>query len=386
MGSLAGVLRSRKAVKSIFQTLIGAALMFSLALGTMPTALAQEGEPVVVDEVIAQVNDQVITLSQVKRDMREAIEGLKAQGATEQQATEEVTKRRNELIAGLINEQVIVQKGKEMNLTEDVETEVNRRMLAVAKEQNISTMEGLEEAMRQSGVDPATVRQRLRSEIMKEFVFNEQVDRKIYLGITPTEAEAYYKSHMDRFRKPETVSLSEIWLTLGPGKNEAEVKAKATQLVTQARAGANFGDLAAQNSERTQNGQPIARETKGKVGTFQITDLRPDLAAAIKPIAQGGVTDPIRTNEGYQILRVDERVAGSDASVYNEMKVREMITVERREKERTEYLQRLRKEAYIKISENYRAALEPMLGLSAPAASATTPAKKDDKKSKNNKP
>ncbi len=373
-------------MKSIFQTFIGATLLFSLVLGLIPNARAQEGEPVVVDEVIAQVNDQVITLSQVKRDMREAIEGLKAQGATEQQATEEVTKRRNELIASLINEQVIVQKGKEMNLSDDVETEVNRRLLSVAKEQNISTMEGLEEAMRQSGVDPATVRQRLRADIMKEFVFNELVDRRIYLGITPTEAEAYYKAHPDKFRKAETVSLSEIWLTLGPGKNEADVRAKATQLVTQARAGANFGELAAQNSERTQNGQLVAPQTRGKVGTFQIPDLRPDLAAAIKPIAAGGVTDPIRTNEGYQILRVDERVPGSDAGAYNEMKVREVITVERREKERTDYLQRLRKEAYIKIAENYRAALEPMLGLTAPTSSATTPAKKDDKNKSKNKP
>lgn len=377
-------------MKSIFQAFVGAAAVALLSLSWgAPVVRAQEGEPVVVDEVIAQVNDQIITLSQVKREMREAMEAMKAQGATEQQANEEMNKRRNELIASLINEQLIMQKGKELNFTDEVETEVNKRMLQVAKEQNIPTMEALEEAMKQSGVDPATVRQRLRSEIMKEMVFNDEVDRKIYLSITPAEADKYYKAHLDQFRKPEVVTLSEIWLPFGPGKNEADVKTKATQLVTQARAGANFGDLAATNSEREANGQRVAQQNKGKVGTFQVPDLRADLAAAIKSVQAGGVTDPIRTNEGYQILRVDERTPGSANAEFNEMKVREMITMERREKERTDYLTRLRKEAYIKISDNYKAALEPMLGLnSQPAASASKPADKNSgkNKSKTNKP
>jgi peptidyl-prolyl cis-trans isomerase SurA len=375
-------------VKSIFQAIAGAAAVALLTLTfNVAPSRAQEGEPVVIDEVIAQVNDQIITLSQVKREMREAIEAIKAQGATEQQATEEVNKRRNELIAGLINEQLIILKGKELNISDDVESEVNRRMLQVAKEQNIPTMQALEEAMRSSGVDPVTVRGRLRAEIMKEMVFNDEVDRKIYLSITSAQAEAYYKSHMDKFRRAESVSLSEIWLPLGPGINEADVKAKATQLVTQARAGSNFGELAAANSERIQNGQKIAAQTKGKVGTFQVTDLRADLAAAIKNIQAGSVTDPIRTDEGYQILRVDERTPGSNAAEYNEMKVREMITMERRDKERTDYLQRLRKEAYIKISDNYRAALEPMLGLNTqPPASAAKPSDKNSGKDKTKKP
>ena len=373
-------------MKSIFQAFAAVmmAALVTFTLGAVRSS-AQEGEPVVVDEVIAQINDQIITLSQVKREMREAIEALKSQGATEQQATEEMNKRRNEMIASLINEQLIVQKGKELNMTDEVESEVNRRMLQVAKEQNIATLEALDEAMRQSGVDPVAIRQRLRAETMKEMVLNDEVDRKIFLSITSAEAEKYFKANAEKFRRAESVTLSEIWLPLGPGINEADVKAKATQLVTQARAGANFGELAAANSERTQNGQKIAAQTKGKVGTFQVPDLRTDLAALIKSVQAGGVTDPIRSNEGYQILRVDERTAAGSAPEYNEMKVREMITMERREKERGAYLERLRKEAYIKISENYKAALEPMLGINRqPATSAD---KTNDKnKNKNSKP
>ena len=107
----------------------------------------------VVDEVIAQVNDDVITLSMLKRETKERIEALKQNGMTEQQATEEVAKRQPELIATLINEKLLLQKGKELELANDVEAEVNRRMLAIASDQGITTIEKLYEAMRQSGLD-----------------------------------------------------------------------------------------------------------------------------------------------------------------------------------------------------------------------------------------
>lgn len=346
--------------------------VFCLALFTS-TALGQENEPLVVDEVIAQVNGEVITLSMVRREMKEAIEGLKSQGSSEQQATAEITRRQPELIASLINEQLLVQKGKDIGLAEEVEAEVNKRMLQVAQEQGIKTIEGLDEALKQSGMDPVMIRQRLRSEIMKEMVMSREVDAKIYFGLNEAELQQYYKSHLDKFRKPEVVTLSEIWLPIA-GKNEADVRAKALQLVSQLRAGADFGSLAVANSERQQNGQPLAPQTKGKVGTFQVPDLRADLGAAIKDVKAGGVTDPIRTNEGYQILRVDERTPGSDAPTYNEQKVREMILFERREKERTAYLVSLRRDAYIKIAENYRATIEPLIGPATAPKTTTTPA------------
>ena len=87
----------------------------------------------VVDEVIAQVNDDVITLSMLKRETKERIEALKQNGMTEQQATEEVTKKQAELIAMLINEKLLLQRGKELDMAADIEAEVNRRMLQIAQ-------------------------------------------------------------------------------------------------------------------------------------------------------------------------------------------------------------------------------------------------------------
>ncbi len=111
---------------------------------------AQEGEMTVVDEVIAQVNDDVITLSMLKRETRERIEALKNQGMSEQQATDEVNKKQAELIATLINEKLLLQKGKELDLAAEIEAEVNRRLLQIATEQGIPTIEKRYQAMRDS--------------------------------------------------------------------------------------------------------------------------------------------------------------------------------------------------------------------------------------------
>jgi peptidyl-prolyl cis-trans isomerase SurA len=334
-------------------------------------ARAQEGELQVVDEVIAQVNDDVITLSTLKREMKEQVEALKQNGMPDQQATEAVSKRQPELIAMLVNEQLLMSKGKELDLAGEVEAEVNRRMLDVAKEQGISSMEKLEEAMRQNGLDPTATRQTLRTEIMKQMVIQREVDSKTFFGLSMDELKKYFELNRAKFRKPESVTISEIYLSLA-GKNEADVKARAEQLAAQLRAGASFAALAAANSEREINGVRAAPENKGKVGTFEVPNLREDIAAAIKSVKVGGISDPLKTADGYQVLRVDERTAGSDASVFNEQKVREAITIERSPKERETYLQNLRNEAYIKIADNYRTAVEPLLKLSTPATAAKT--------------
>jgi peptidyl-prolyl cis-trans isomerase SurA len=355
---------------------------FILSACMSSPVLAQEGEPQVIDQVVAQVNNDVITLSRVRRELREAIKARVQQGASEQQATEEVTRRQPELIASLINEQLLLQKGKELDLTADVEAEVNRRILEEGQRQGIKTLGELEAAMRQAGLDPAEVRSTLRTEIMKSFVVQREVDAKVFYGLGQDEVKKYYEAHRERFRKPESVTLSEIFLSLA-GKPEAEVRARAAQLVAQARGGADFAALAAANSEREDQGVRIGTQTKGKVGTFEVPSLREDIANAIKNTPAGSVTDPVRTDEGYQILRVDQRTPGSDAT-FNENRVREAITIERSEQNRKDYLKKLREEAYIKIADDYRASVEPLLNITPKAAASstvnTTTKKSDTKK------
>lgn len=366
-------------MKSKFLYLAASLVAFSLICLLPTAASAQEGELQVVDEVIAQVNDDIITLSMLKRQTKERIDTLKQNGMPEQQATDEVTKKQADLIATLINEQLLLQRGKELDLAAEVEAEVNRRMLDVAKEQGITSIEKLDAAMRESGMDPVATRQTLRVELMKQAVVQQEVDRKLFFGLTMDELKKYFEANKDKFKKPESVAISEIFLSMA-GKREADVKARAMELVTQLRAGADFGAMAAANSEREMNGQRIAPGNKGKVGTFEVPNLRSDIAQAIKPVNVGGISEPLRSPEGYQILRVDERTQGAATATFNENQVREAITIERTPKERETYLQNLRDDAYVKVSDSYRDAVMPLLKVKIPTAAAAKAADTKDQK------
>ena len=353
----------------------------SLILSRPASTQAQEGEATVIDEVVAQVNDDVITLSLLKREIRERVEVLmQDKKMTEQQATDEVMKHQAELIATLINERLLLQKGKELDLATQIEAEVNSRMLDIAREQGINSIAKLEEAMRQSKIDPVAVKETMRTEMMKQAVMQQEVDRPLFLGFKTEEVKSYFEAHKDQFRKPESVSLSEIYLST-VDKDDAAVKARAVELVTQLRAGADFKAVASANSEREKNGQRTAPQDGGKVGTFEVPNLRDDLVKVIKDVKVGGVTDPIKAGDGYQILRIDERSAAGTEPVFNDNMVRQALLMERSAKEHDAYLNTLRNEAYIKVTDVYRADVEPLLKIKAATAAVKTP-DKDKKKEK----
>ena len=346
---------------------VAAFFAFAMLAFNAHSVVAQEGEMTVIDEVVAQVNDDVITLSMLKREMKERIAALKEGGMTEQQATEEATKRQAELIATLINEKLLLQRGKELEMAGEIEAEVNRRMLQIAEQQGITTIEKLHQAMVQSGLNPEDFRRTMRTEMMKQAVLQNEVDRRVYLGFSMDEVKKYFEAHPEKFKKPESIKLSEIYLSAA-GKDEATVRARAVELITQIRAGADFGTLAAANSEREKNGQRTAPEDKGVVGEFDVPNLREDLVKALKDVPVGGVTEPIRAGEGFQILRVDARIPGASTPTFNDNRVREAMLGERQQKEREAYLQNLRNEAFIKVTESYRASVEPFLKIKSPAA------------------
>lgn len=348
-----------------------------------PVAAQEEGEPVVADEVIAQVNGDVITLSRLKREMKRAADSLKEQGMSEQEALQKVAAKQPDLIVALINELLLLQKGKDLDLTSNAESESNRRLLEIAKSENIKTIEELERVMRGQQIDPTDFRESLRTDVMKNLVFNREVDGKIFYNITPAEAKKYYDEHRDRF---SSIDLSEIFFNLA-GTPEAEVKAKAEQIVKRIRDGEDFGAVAVTVSERVDaSGNRVAPTTKGKLGRVMVANItKPNIASAIRSLNKGGITDPLRIDEGFLILRVDDR---EDAFVENQ--VREAITYEKAGKAREEYLQTLRADAYLKVADTYSASVAPLLKLkneaTPPAKNDKVAEKRDSKDKKEKKP
>ena len=326
------------------------------AFAVSPARAQEEAPPVVLDEPVAQVDNYVIMLSQLKRENNEFREVLtKQRGMTPEQAEAELQKRQPEIILNLINEALLVQKGKDMpRLPEEVEAEVNREVLRVARDSNITSIEQLEEEMRKQGMILADVKETIRRQYMRQAVLQREVDAKVYYGLTDKELRDYYDKHRDRFI---SVTLSELFLSLA-GRTEDEVKAKAADLARRARSGVSFEELVEKNSEHepSKKNKGVLAGPDGKTRWFLISELSSNIAAAVKDLKAGGITDPIKTDEGYMILRVNER----DDS-FKENFVRGAMTQERAEKEREKYLRTLRNEAYIKPADAYKDAIQPLL-------------------------
>jgi parvulin-like peptidyl-prolyl isomerase len=362
-----------------------AALAFAalLALAAAPArAQEEEGVPVVLDEPVVQVNNDVVMLSTLTRELREFKDSLvKQRGMTEQQADDEIEKRRPEIIFNLITEALLIQKGKDTpGMTERIEAEVNREMLRVCREQNLTTLERCEEAMRAEGINPEEIRQTLRSQFMRQAILQQEVDSKVYFSFTDADLRKYHESHREKF---QSVTLSEIFLS-SAGRKPEEVRARAAQLVAQARGGADFGALAEAHSEREVGGERMGKKSKGriegpdgKLRWFLVSELlaaSPSVGAAIKPLKAGEVTDPVQSDEGFVFFKVHERDV-----TYNENQVRGAMLADRGGKDREAYVASLRRDAFIKVAPKYRDAVQPLLDKDRTTAASAEGDAKDKK-------
>jgi hypothetical protein len=317
--------------------------------------LAQETEETVIDEVVAQVNDDVITLSQVKREKKNVLELLMAEGKSREEAEKTIVSKEGELIANLITTEMMRQKGVEMGLDKQVETEINRRLLKLVKDNKLKTVNDLYAIMRTQKVDPEGVKANWRSEIMKQQVMFQMVDLVVYWETSDQEVKDFFAANKEKFLQQEQITVSEIFLSFS-GKDEAEVTKLANSLVLRLRAGEDFVELAKQYSDR-----PEVAQNNGLVGTFEVSKLNDDIQSAVKGLKSGGIGEPIRWDIGIEIVRVDNYVPASTASNFDESQVRQYIMREKAPKARVKFIQDMREDSYIKIRENYRGIVSPFL-------------------------
>ena len=317
---------------------------------------AQETEERVIDEVVAQVNDGVITLSRVNREAKDIVDAEVQQGKKREDAEKMVVEKRGELIAQLINEELMVQKAKDLGMDSEVEAAVNRQFLDNMKRFNLKTLDELYKEMEKQGVDPQEIREMWRKQAVRDMVLQREVQGKIYWGLSGKELKDYYEKNKAKFTKPESISLSEIFLGFA-GRDENAVREKAKSLVAQLRAGGDWAKIAAENSDPG----PLTQGT-GKVERLKVSELSDKLSTALKGVKVGGYTDPVEGDQvGIVILRVDAREQASSESHFDENAVRLAITAERVPEEQKKFMSTLRSDSYIKINDTYRPLVAPIL-------------------------
>ncbi len=331
-------------------------LLFAVVASARVAVSAQETQERVVDEVIAQVNEGVITLSRIKRESKSIVDEQVKAGKTPEEAQRMVEEKKGELIANLINEELLVQKAKELNLDSQVDATINERFVQIMKQYNLKSLDQLYKAMEEQGADPAEIRELWRKQAVRDLVIQREVQQKVYWEANGKQLRDYFEKNKAKFTKPETISISEIFLSFA-GRDENAVREKAKQLVAQLRGGADFAKIVAENSDR-----PDAAKTKGKVDTMSLKDLDERFAKPLKDVKAGGYSDPIEIDEvGVNIIRVDERTQASSESFFDESAVRMAILAEKAPTATKDFMATLRQESYIKIGETYRPIVSPIL-------------------------
>ncbi len=328
-------------------------MLLSLAFAGSP-AFAQETEQKVIDEVVAQVNDGVITLSRVKRESKTIVDSYVQDGKKRDEAQKLVDEKQGELIANLINEELLMQKAKDMGLDTDVEATINQRLVELMKQNNLKTLDALYAEMQKNGVDARDLRETWRKQITREKVVQKEIQSKLYWQASGKDLKDYYEKHKDKFTQPETVSVSEIFLGFA-GRDEATVREKAKQIYAQLKSGADFEKIAKEND-------PSVVTQGGKSEKMKVADMNDKLAAAIKGVKTGEIVSPFEADQvGIVILRIDGRVQASAESVFDDNAVRIAIMTEKFPEQQKKYMAKLRQDSYIKISESYRPIVNPIL-------------------------
>jgi peptidyl-prolyl cis-trans isomerase C len=125
-------------------------------------------------------------------------------------------------------------------------------------------------------------------------------DAGMHTAVLPSQVLDWYNNHRDRYQQ---IRVKAIYIGLGGRKmSDAEAKAKAARLVTQARAGADFVKLVRENSD-----DEASRAKNGDFLTVSANDNVPEaVRTAIFKLHKGDVSDPVSQSNGYYIFRCED--------------------------------------------------------------------------------
>jgi len=316
----------------------------------------------VVEEIIARVNNQIITRSEYIRSRDQLKQEVQQQDASS--ADRVFAEKQRDVLRDLIDQQLLLQKGKDMGITGD--TELVKRLDEMRKQMNLETMEELEKAAEAQGASYEEFKQNLRNQIVTQRVIGQEVGSK--LAMNKDDEKRFYEQHRAEMERPEEVRLSEILIApkvpanrpLTPGakaeppteaENEAALsaaQAKAQDLLDQIHKGAKFADLAKKNSDG-----PSAKDG-GDLSYFKRGTLAKELEDKIFALKTGETTDVIRTKQGYVILQVAEHTtAGIPTLKEVEPRIQDALYMQKLQPALRVYLSSLREQAFIDIKNGY---------------------------------
>ena len=345
-----------------------------LALACLPLFAADQ----VVEEIIARVNNQIITRSEFVRSKDQLRDEAKQQDAAN--ADKVFADKEKDVLRDMIDQQLLLEKAKDLGLTAD--TDLIKQLDQMRKDMKLSDLDALEKEAEKQGISWEDFKQQQKNQILTRKVIGDEVGG--HLALSKEEEQKFYDEHKAEMEQPEYIRLSEILIapkaaiTPAPDPNAASgqnaqagsqnaqaadqaakqaatdpaalsaAEAKANDLLKQIRGGANFDDIAKKYSDG-----PSAADG-GTLGEFKRGQLAKELEDKTFTMKSGEVTDVIRTKQGYVILKVLEHQQAGVPSFKDALpKIQDALYYQKLQPALRAYLTKLREDAYIKIMPGY---------------------------------
>jgi peptidyl-prolyl cis-trans isomerase SurA len=320
-------------------------LLATVASAALWPALAADVE--LLEEIIAKINGDIITRTEIEKSRRQLRAELSQRGLKGEQLEAEFKEREPGILASRIDQLLLQQKGRDLSI--NVDAEVSKQVNEIMRQYKITDPEELAKLVReQTGQLFEDYKSEMKNSMITQRVIQQEVGSKI--NIPKPEKEAYYNEHKKEFEREERIFLREL-LVSTEGKDAAGVAAaqkKANDLVARARKGEKFPDLVRDNSDAAS-----VRED-GFIGAFKRGDLKKELEDVLWTQQRNYVTDPIKLDNGFLILKIEERhKAGLAALEEVEGEVTEKLYMSRFQPKIREYLTALRQDAFLEIKEGW---------------------------------
>ena len=294
--------------------------------------------PAVIPEVVARVNGQDVT----KTDFDRLIRNIELQNGGRPVPPE----RRDEILRAaldqLVTYTVLSQEVKARNISVP-EGEIEKN-LAQMKQQA-----GSDQAFKKALAERNMTEARLRADARTDLAINKIIEEEVAKAGEATDAEVkeFYEKNPDKFKQDEAVRASHILIRVDPKADEAtrqKARAKAEDLARQAKAGADFAQLA-----RDHSADGSAAQGGDLDFMVQGQTVKP-FNDAIFSMQPNQISDVVETEFGYHVIKVTEKRAASQVPLERvSARVRQHLT-EQKQRERYEaFIQELKAKARIEV-------------------------------------
>jgi peptidyl-prolyl cis-trans isomerase SurA len=296
----------------------------------------------VVDRIVAYVNDDIITLSELNEKCSAFLAARKRNPYLRDQEPDPEHVR-HQILENLVDDRLAAREIARLKISVS-SAEVDAALADIRKENNL-TEEGLEAELRREGQTVDELRKRIRDELERARLIDREVRSKTV--ITDAEVEKYYQSHRAEFRAKVRRHLLSIFLPFG-SENDPEKKGQVSALAEQVEErlskGADFAAMAKRYS------QGPGAEAGGDLGFFSEGELDPVIEAAIDKLKPGEISKVIATQSGLHIIRLVEVETVSDKPMAEVRdSIRRRLFQQEINKKYEEWLKGLRDRSFVKI-------------------------------------